>query len=659
MSDISVGIYLGSNNCTIALWRNGKVDIIPNDMGERTTPSFVSFTKHERLVGQSAEYQKIRNPQNTIYGIREIIGKKFDDPDVEKFMKKVPFKIEKDLETGIPKIIVEYLQKKESFFPEEIYAMIIQKLIKNVRDYSGRDIKDAIIAVPSYFNSSQREAIRVASKISGVNVIRIVNKEIALYYAYELNKKNKNILVFHMGSNETNVTILNLKHSIFEIKGTVRDDNLGGNLFVQELAKYCTNQFKEENGIILNNYPKGCRRLEKECEKYKKKLSTDNEISIDLDALAECEDFCITITRTEFEVMCKYLFDKIIPLIEKVLEYSSLTKNKIDEIILTGGSMRIPKIQKIIKEFFNGKELNMRINPDEVYAYGAAILAANLNNEDESLEKLFFDEIPLSLGIDKGDGIMDIIVLRNTLIPFEKKITLKTINDSSFNCKIYEGERKLVKYNKLFLEYIFDNISKKKKGEEIEIEIIFEMDINYYLLITFKEIGNDNKNSIKIKYNNDRPKEEIEKLIEEGKRFEEDDKKEIEQIKNKLKIENYSKLLEEIEQLKKKNKDLQIKNDTLNEMNKKKEKEIEELNNKLKMTNKGYNEINKKLIVLMENKRKLEKELNNSKNEKDKKGLEEKMKKMNNEYNEMKKNLIVVLEKKKKLEGEIEKLKKK
>ena len=654
MSDIPVvGIYLGSKNCTMGVWRNGKVEIIPNVMGDRTTPSFVTFTKNEILVGEAGMHY-IKNYKNRVYGIREIIGKKFDDTDVQKFIKKVPFKIEKDSKTGKPKIIVESYGKTESFLPEEIYAMIIKKLIRDANEYikPQRDIKDVIIVVPSYFNSSQIDAIRDASKICGVNVLRIINKETSIYYAYGLEKKNKNILIFHMGSNETNVTILNLKDSIFEFKGTVRDDNLGGNLFDEELLKLCINEFKKQYDLDISGYQKACLRLEFNCEKVKKDLSSASQTSIDIDALAEGEDLICTIIRPQFEDLCSHFFGKIIPLIEKVLEYSSLTKNQIDEIILTGGSIRIPKIREIIKEFFNGKKLNMSINPDEVYAYGAAILTSISNNVE-----VILNVTHLSLGIDKGDGIMDIIIPRNTLIPFKKTITLKSINDSSFNCKIYEGERKLVKYNKLFVECIFDNISKKKKGEEIEIEIIFSMNFNFYLLITFKEIGNNNKNSINIKYNNNRPKEEIEQLIEEGIRFEEDDNKEIEQIKNKLKIDNYNKLLEEIEKLKKENNALKKENINVKEENIKKEKEIKELNDKLKKANNGYNEMNKKLMILTENKKQLEKELKNSKNEKDKKGIEEKMKKMNNEYNEMKKNLIVVLEKKKKLEEEINKLK--
>ena len=324
MSDYPVGIYLGPNDSSIAVWKNGKAEIIPNqDTDSRTTPSVVSFIKNKRLVGDNAKRQIIKNPKNTIYGIREIIGRKFDEPEVQKFIKKVPFKIEKDSKTNKPKIIVEYLDKITSFYPEEIYAMIIQKLISSAREYIGREINEAIITVPSYYNDSQRQAIIDSGKICGLNKLKIVNEDIAVCYAYNLGHYEKeNILVFNMRSNETNVTILHLNNSNFEVKVTIRDDNLGGNLFDEELIKYCINEFKEETGIIIQKDSWAYRRLKIACEKGKSSLYYCLETTIDLDNLVKGEDLYIKIDKADFKHMCRNLFDKIIPLIEKALNDS-------------------------------------------------------------------------------------------------------------------------------------------------------------------------------------------------------------------------------------------------------------------------------------------------------------------------------------------------
>ena len=327
MSDYPVGIYLGPNDSSIAIWKNNKAETISNYMGNRTTPSFVSFIKNERLVGKAAKDQITENPKNTIYGIREIIGQKFDEPEVQKFIKKVPFKIEKDSKTNKPKIIVEYLDKITSFYPEEIYAMIIQKLISSAREYIRSEINEAIITVPSYYNDSQRQAIIDSGKICGLNKVKIVNEDIAVCYVYVLyiyenEKEKENILVFNMRSNETNVTILHLNNSNYEVKATIRDDNLGGNLFDEELIKYCINEFKEETGIIIQKDSKAYRRLKIACEKGKSSLSYFIETTIDLDNLVKGEDLYITIDRADFKHMCRNLFDKIIPLIEKALNDS-------------------------------------------------------------------------------------------------------------------------------------------------------------------------------------------------------------------------------------------------------------------------------------------------------------------------------------------------
>jgi len=431
MSNYPIGIYLGINDSSIAIWGNlERAEIIQNNNGDYTTPSVVSFTKNKRLVGVAAKRIKIRNPKNTIYGIREIIGKKYDDPDVQKFIKKVPFEIEKDSKTNKPKIIIEYLNKIISFYPEEIYAMIIEELKQSAEIYLNRKIKEAIITVPSYYNYIQRQVIKYSAKICRLNVLKIVNEEIAVCYAYGLHneKKEMNILVFNMRSNETNVSIVNLNNFIFEINRTIRDDNLGGNLFDEELTKYCINKFKEQTGIIIQKDSKPYKRLKKECEKCKINLSYVKGATIDIDALEEGEDFNIDIIkRNIFEDMCGDLFNKSISLIERVLEDSNLTKDQIDEIILTGGSTRIPKIQQIIKEFFNGKELNCYINSQEVYAYGAAVEATikekgNNNKNTIEIKNNEISDEEIERSIDENNEYNEI--KKNSAV-LEKKKKLK------------------------------------------------------------------------------------------------------------------------------------------------------------------------------------------------------------------------------------------
>ena len=330
MSDYPVGIYLGPNDSSIAIWRKRNAEIIHYGDVRFIIPSFVSFIKNKILVGEAAKDQITKNPKNTIYGIREIIGQTFNEPEVQKFIKKVPFKIEKDSKTNKPKIIVEYLDKITSFYPEEIYAMIIQELINLSRNYIRSEINEAIITVPSYYNDSQRQAIIDSGKICGLNKVKIVNEDIAVCYAYKLDKfeNEKNILVFNMRSNETNVTILHLNNSNFEVKATSRDDNLGGNLFDEELIKYCINEFKEETGIIIQKDSSAYRRLMIACEIGKSQLSYSLETQIDLDKL----DLIVYISWDVFEEICRNLFDKIIPLIEKALNDSKLKKMKLIEL---------------------------------------------------------------------------------------------------------------------------------------------------------------------------------------------------------------------------------------------------------------------------------------------------------------------------------------
>ncbi len=344
----SIGIYLGINDTCVGVWEHKKVEIIPNGLGYRTTPAMVSFTERERLIGTAAKNHQVENPSNTIYGIRKIIGRKFNDIVVQNFMKTIPYKIEKDKNSDRPMIIVQYKGEKKSYYPEEILAMIIGKLKKYAANYLGKEVKDAVLTVPPYFNDSQRQATKDAGRIAGLNILRLIDEPVAASIAYGLdNRKNKrNILVFKMGSEESEISILSVKNSLFEVRATRKDSNLGGNDFNEELMKYCIKEFKNDTGIDVTNNKRAIGRLRIAVEKAKKNLSFDQQTAIDLDALAQGEDFNLRINRLMFEGKYEYLFKKCIELISETLKDAKLDKSQIDEIILAGGSTRIHKILK-------------------------------------------------------------------------------------------------------------------------------------------------------------------------------------------------------------------------------------------------------------------------------------------------------------------------
>ena len=432
--ELAIGIDLGTTYSCVGVWRNGNVEIIPNDIGARTTPSVVSFTKHERLIGQAAKNQITKNCQNTIYDSKRLIGRRFEDPEVQYDMKTFPFKIEKDQLRNRLLISVEYKNQIKKFLPEEISAMILEKLKKTAEDYLGKKIYDSVLTVPAYFNDNQRQATKDAGRIAGLNVIRMINEPTAAAIAYGLNKKSdqeRNILVFDLGGGTFDISILSVDSTLFEVRATRGDTHLGGEDFDNELMRYCIEEFKEETGIDISNNQKVLRRLKVSCEKAKRDLSLSQQVEIDIDSLAEGKDFNIKITRPQFEDLCKDLFKRCIKPIELALEDAQIQKDKIDDIILIGGSTRIPKIQEIVKEFFNGKELDKTINPDEAVAYGAAVQAAIVNNvEDDGLERLvLLDVAPLSLGVKIANGQMNVLIPRNTTIPCEQKNYYATTDD--------------------------------------------------------------------------------------------------------------------------------------------------------------------------------------------------------------------------------------
>jgi len=541
----AIGIDLGTTYSCVAIWRNGKVEIIPNEIGQRTTPSVVSFNGNERLIGAAAKENITKNYKNTVYDAKRLIGRRFDDKTVQDDIKRWPFKVEKDINSNKPIIVVEYLNEKKKFFAEEISAMILQKLKQYAEDYLETNIENAIITVPAYFNDAQRQATKDAGRIAGLNVLRIINEPTAAAVAYGLNHRNdeeKNILVFDLGGGTFDVSILNVSEDTLEVKSTSGNTHLGGEDFDNKIMEYCIEEFKKTNQVDISNNQKAIRRLKKHCEEAKKVLSSATETLIEIDSLADEEDMSITITRSIFEEKCKKLFEQCFDSIKEALTDAGLSKDDINDIILVGGSSRIPKVQQMIKDYFNGKELCKDINADEAVAYGAAYQAASVEEvEDDALEKLvLIDVTPLSLGLEIKGGLMSKIIKKNTPIPIKQEKIYQTASDNQKEAKfvIYQGERKLVKDNVKIGEYTI-KIQGKGKAGEVKFKVIFDIDVNSVLHVSAKEISKDNEIKLDIKAETMKMSdEEIEKKIEEAKRYKEQDKKIVEAIKAKIRLQD-------------------------------------------------------------------------------------------------------------------------
>ena len=535
-----IGIDLGTTNSCAGVWRNNKVEIIPNEIGERTTPSVVSFSNNCILVGKQAKKQITKNYNNTIYGIKRLIGRNYDDEIIQKDMKLWPFKLEKD-ENNKALICIEYKNKEEKYYPEQISAMILENIKKNAEVFLGEEIKDVVITVPAYFNNAQRQATIDAGKIAGLNVMKTINEPTAAAIAYGLNdhfEGKRNICVFDLGGGTFDVTILEINNKKFTVKATGGDTHLGGEDFDNLLMKYCIEQFKNETDIDISDDQKALRRLKIACETVKTELSSLQESIIDIDCLAQHEDFTITIKRKDFETICKELFEKCIRKVEEILSESGLSKDEINEIILIGGSSRIPKIQEIINDFFgDNSKICKTINLDEAVAIGASIVCyLEENNEFNPIE--LYDVCPFSLGIETKNNKMSVLIKRNSRIPQKFISKFKTTRDYQKNVcvNVYEGESDDTRNNVFVNSFFLQNIKSAPKGKVL-IEITFELDFNSILNVKAKEIGNEGNCKIIKKKKKIRNEDEIERMIEEQKKISEDNLKWTEKINEKNKLE--------------------------------------------------------------------------------------------------------------------------